>query len=439
MLPRENDDLLEELAPGEAAEELLARMMEARRYRRAAEYLAGRLAAEHGHRFRSAPLPPFLRKVTFEATEAVYAPARLGSAIGGLLRTPPPVSLDHMTIPRVSVGERLSHLRRCCGAACVDFDDAVAGADRVTVAVTLFALLELYKQGEATWSQERVVRRRSRSRRRRRSRAAGRGARRMSPLARTVEALLFLSPEPVSQADLAEAAGCTREEIDPALAELRAAFAPGERGLLLRELAGGWTLVTAPETEEAARQLLAKPRTPPLTPAQAETLAIVAYLQPVSRPEMTRIRGVSADSASATLLERGLIEESRALAVRRGALPDDAAVPEALRPCRDRRPSRPRPVGSDARRGDRPARAPAQRRRPARRRRRPRRAASGSGRQPGDAGRSGADGDPRQRLRRELTAGGVDVLAARQPDRRVVAVLLEYVAKTPIASRDEPS
>jgi segregation and condensation protein B len=77
----------------------------------------------------------------------------------------------------------------------------------------------------------------------------------------------------------------------------------------LREVAGGWTLSSAPEAEAAARRLLAKPRTPPLTPAQAETLAIVAYLQPVSRPEITRIRGVSADSASGTLLERGLIEE----------------------------------------------------------------------------------------------------------------------------------
>jgi segregation and condensation protein B len=78
---------------------------------------------------------------------------------------------------------------------------------------------------------------------------------------------------------------------------------------VLRELAGGYTLATAPETEAAARRLLARPRTPPLTPAQAETLAIVAYLQPVSRPEITRIRGVSADSAAATLLERGMIEE----------------------------------------------------------------------------------------------------------------------------------
>jgi segregation and condensation protein B len=131
----------------------------------------------------------------------------------------------------------------------------------------------------------------------------------MSALARTIEALLFLSSEPVSAADLAEAAECGADELAAALEELAAAYAPGERGLVLRELAGGYTLATAPETEAAARRLLARPRTPPLTPAQAETLAIVAYLQPVSRPEITRIRGVSADSAAATLLERGMIEE----------------------------------------------------------------------------------------------------------------------------------
>jgi segregation and condensation protein B len=132
----------------------------------------------------------------------------------------------------------------------------------------------------------------------------------MTELARIVEALLFLSSEPVALADLAQAADCWPDEAEAALAELAEAYAPGARGLLLRELAGGWTFATAPEAEAAARRLLAKPRTPPLTPAQAETLAIVAYLQPVSRPEITRIRGVSADSAAATLLERGLIEEA---------------------------------------------------------------------------------------------------------------------------------
>ncbi len=132
----------------------------------------------------------------------------------------------------------------------------------------------------------------------------------MSPLARTVEALLFLSSDPVPATALVEAAECSAAELDEALAELFDAFAPGRRGVVLRELAGGYTLASAPEAEAAARRLLAKPRTPPLTPAQAETLAIVAYLQPVSRPEITRIRGVSADSASSTLLERGLVEEA---------------------------------------------------------------------------------------------------------------------------------
>ena len=132
----------------------------------------------------------------------------------------------------------------------------------------------------------------------------------MSPLARTIEALLFLSPEPVALADLAQAADVWPDEAEAALAELGEAYAPGARGLVLRELAGGWTLATAPEAEAAARRLLARPRTPPLTPAQAETLAIVAYLQPVSRPEVARIRGVASESATSALVERGLIEES---------------------------------------------------------------------------------------------------------------------------------
>ncbi|MEY2440939.1 MAG: segregation and condensation protein [bacterium] len=133
---------------------------------------------------------------------------------------------------------------------------------------------------------------------------------RLTELARIVEALLFLSPDPVGTEDLAEAADCDADELAKALAELDFEYAPGTHGLALKRVAGGIALATDPAVEEAARRLLAKPRTPPLTPAQAETLAIVAYLQPVSRPEITRIRGVSADSASGTLLERGFIEEA---------------------------------------------------------------------------------------------------------------------------------
>ena len=126
----------------------------------------------------------------------------------------------------------------------------------------------------------------------------------------TLEALLFLSPEPVRADALAEATGAELHEVVTALERLREHYEFERRGLALRELAGGWQLSSHPEAEDAARRLLAKPRTPPLTPAQAETLAIVAYLQPVSRPEIARIRGVNAESAAATLLERGAIEEA---------------------------------------------------------------------------------------------------------------------------------
>ncbi len=133
----------------------------------------------------------------------------------------------------------------------------------------------------------------------------------MAPsLARTVEALLFLSGDPLSPAELAEATATGEGAVEAALALLAEQYAPGRRGITLRELGGGWLLASDPAAEEAARRLLSRPRAATLSPAQAETLAIVAYLQPISRPEITRIRGVSADSATATLLDRDLIEEA---------------------------------------------------------------------------------------------------------------------------------
>ena len=132
----------------------------------------------------------------------------------------------------------------------------------------------------------------------------------MNDLARIVEALLFLSSEPLAVTDMADACEVSEGEVVEALARLREHYAEGWRGVVLREVAGGFTLATDPVAERAARRLLARPRTPPLTQAQAECLAIVAYLQPVSRPEIARIRGVASESAVATLLERGIIEES---------------------------------------------------------------------------------------------------------------------------------
>jgi segregation and condensation protein B len=127
-------------------------------------------------------------------------------------------------------------------------------------------------------------------------------------LARDLEALLFLAPDPVPVDELADALRIDEDEVAAGLRDLSAAL--HGRGIVLRELAGGWTLGSHPEAEEAARRLLARPRTPGLTPAQAETLSIVAYLQPVSRPEVARIRGVASESATAALADRGLIEEA---------------------------------------------------------------------------------------------------------------------------------
>ena len=131
-----------------------------------------------------------------------------------------------------------------------------------------------------------------------------------SELERILESLLFLSADPVGVAALADAVEVEPDEVVEALERLERSYAPDGRGLVLRRLAGGFALSSHPDAELAARRLLARPLTPPLTSAQAETLAIIAYLQPVSRPEIARIRGVSAESAAATLLERGLVEEA---------------------------------------------------------------------------------------------------------------------------------
>jgi segregation and condensation protein B len=127
-------------------------------------------------------------------------------------------------------------------------------------------------------------------------------------LAAHIEALLFLAPEPVSVEELADALQAGEDAVTAALEKLQGALEG--RGLVLRRVAGGVALASHPDAEEAARRLLARPRTPSLTPAQAETLAIVAYLQPVSRPEVARIRGVASESATSALTDRALIEEA---------------------------------------------------------------------------------------------------------------------------------
>jgi segregation and condensation protein A len=153
MLPGEEVEELDELEPALAAEELVERMLQYARFRAAGAHLAERHEHGQAHLARVARLPEALRRVPVAAARAVYDPAVLGASLGGLLRTPPPISLAHLGKPRVSVAERLARLRALLMRGTFSFEDAVKGADRVTVCVTLFALLELYKRGEAAWEQ----------------------------------------------------------------------------------------------------------------------------------------------------------------------------------------------------------------------------------------------------------------------------------------------
>ena len=129
-------------------------MLDARRYRAASAHLGELLAAEHGVRFRTAPPPAHLRRSIMPAPAGSQDAAVLGEAIGRLLTMAPTINVRHIAVARISVAERLEHLRGLLRRGSFSFDEAVRGADRMTVAVTLFALLELYKRGEAGWEQQ---------------------------------------------------------------------------------------------------------------------------------------------------------------------------------------------------------------------------------------------------------------------------------------------
>ena len=153
MLPGEEVEELDELQPAEAAEELLERMLRYARFRGAGSWLADRHEAGQAVLFRSAPPPRELRHAAVAAAHADHDPLILGAALGSLLRMPPSPDLSHLRSPRISVAERLSVLRRLLRRGAFPFEEAVDGTDRMTVAVTLYALLELYKRGEADWQQ----------------------------------------------------------------------------------------------------------------------------------------------------------------------------------------------------------------------------------------------------------------------------------------------
>jgi segregation and condensation protein B len=132
----------------------------------------------------------------------------------------------------------------------------------------------------------------------------------LDQLARTLEGLLVVASAPLSVRELAEAADEDPERVEAALGLLGERYREGRSGIVLEHVAGGWAFRAARETAEACARLFERPAQRNLSQAALETLAIIAYLGPCSRPDIARIRGVSAESAVANLLERGLIAEA---------------------------------------------------------------------------------------------------------------------------------
>jgi segregation and condensation protein B len=129
-------------------------------------------------------------------------------------------------------------------------------------------------------------------------------------LARVVEGLLVIAPRPLPLEEIAEATDEPPDRVETALGLIASRHREGRSGIVLEQVAGGWALRASRDAAQACARLVEKPVQRGLSHAALETLAIVAYLGPVSRPEIAGIRGVAADSAVAGLVDRGLIAEA---------------------------------------------------------------------------------------------------------------------------------
>ena len=129
-------------------------------------------------------------------------------------------------------------------------------------------------------------------------------------LARTLEALLVVASRSLTVEELAEAAGDDSERVETALGLLAERFHEGRSGIVLEKVAGGWAFRASRDAAEACGRLFERPVERALSAAALETLAVIAYIGPCSRPEIARLRGVATDSVVAGLVERGLIVEA---------------------------------------------------------------------------------------------------------------------------------
>jgi segregation and condensation protein B len=127
---------------------------------------------------------------------------------------------------------------------------------------------------------------------------------------RSIEALLFVSDEPIASSTLAQALDVDRRAVEAACAELGRTLEERGSGLVLRQVAGGWRLFTHPDVAATVERFVVSSRQARLPKAALETLAIVAYKQPVTRHQISSIRGVNSDGVIRALADRGLIAEA---------------------------------------------------------------------------------------------------------------------------------
>lgn len=130
----------------------------------------------------------------------------------------------------------------------------------------------------------------------------------LSPIARSVEAVLFVATQPVGARELSSVTGVAEEQISRALEEITVRYRNGH-GLCLMNIAGGWVMATSPEQEEVVSNFrdVALTQRIRLSKAALESLAVVAYAQPVTRSEIEEIRGVRCERVLETLLRHGLV------------------------------------------------------------------------------------------------------------------------------------
>ena len=317
LFPEEGAEL-DELEPEEAAEELARRLAEYRRMKEAATWLRERLAAERDRFYRLGPAPLAPRA---ERRLAPQDPVLLAEALRGLAVPPPKVSLSHMALRFPPVAQFLERFRAVLRRRRVfDFDGEVGrpAADRAGRRVPRAARAPQVRRGRARAG--RAVRPDPRfPHRERKDCRVDRPLRLISTetivgtpidaLARTIEALLVVASQPLSVDELAAAAEEDVERVETALGLVRERYREGRSGIVLERVAGGYAFRAAREAADACGRLFERPVERGLSQAALETLAIVAYLGPVSRPEIARIRGVAADSTVASLVERGLVAE----------------------------------------------------------------------------------------------------------------------------------